>query len=233
MTPKPPTPKPNKSKLFIGVMLALVLGGGVISFMTAGGKSPKRVAAKQEPFIVTLPPPPPPPPPPKVEPPPPKEEPPKTEEMVEQEPVPDNEPPPVEAPANTPPSEDLGTNNTGNGPSMGLTRNGGNGIGNRNSIGGKKGSKYGWYAAKVQTTIADALRGNSNTRSAILSLQVRIWADTEGRITRASLVGTSGNPAIDTALKNQVLTGLQLPEAPPAGMPMPINLRITARKPTL
>ena len=33
-------------------------------------------------------------------------------------------------------------------------------------------------------------------------------------------------------IRNQVLTGLQLPQAPPADMPMPINLRITARKPT-
>ncbi len=229
MTPKPPTPKPNRSKLLIGVMLALVLTGGVISFMTSGGKSPKRVTTKQEPFIVTLPPPPPPPP--KVEPPAPKEEPPKTEEMVEQEPVPENEPPPVEAPADTPPSEDLGTNNTGNGPSMGLTRNGGNGTGNRNSIGGKKGSKYGYYAAKVQTGIKEALGRNANTRSAIYSLQVRIWADANGRITRASLVGTSGNPSVDQAIKNQVLVGLILAEPPPADMPMPINLRISAAKP--
>lgn len=232
MTPKPPTPKPNKSKLFIGVMLALVLGGGVISFMTAGGKSPKRSTAKQEPFMVTLPPPPPPPPPPpKVEPPPPKEEPPKTEEMVEQEPVPENEPPPAEMPADAPPSEDLGTNNTGNGPSMGLTRNGGNGSGSRNSIGGRKSSKYGYYAGKVQTTVKDALSRNTTTRSARFSLQIRIWADASGRITRASLVGTSGDPAVDQAIKNQVLTGLTLPEPPPADMPMPINLRISGTKP--
>jgi periplasmic protein TonB len=230
MIPKPPPPKPNKSKLFIGVMLALVLGGGVISFLNTGGKSPKRSVAKSDTITVTLPPPPPPPPPPKVEPPPPQDEP-KKEEMVEQDPVPENEPPPVEAPVDEPPSETLGTNNTGNGPNMGLSRNGGNGGGNRNSIGGQKGSKFGSYAAKVQRSIKDALDRNSSTNKSTFSIQVRIWADSNGLVTRAQLVGSTGNSSVDQAIKNQVLAGLQLPEPPPSDMPMPINLRISARKP--
>jgi len=230
MIPNPPAPKQNKGKLFIGAMLGLVVLGGVVSALTSGGKSRPRSVAKPDMISITLPPPPPPPPPPpKVEPPP-KEEPPKKDEMVEQEPVPDNEPPPAEAPVDAPPSEDLGTNNQGNGPSMGLTKNGGNGGGNRNSIGGRKGSKYGYYAAKVQNSIKEALGRNSSTRSANFTLQVRIWADANGIITRAQLVGSTGEPAIDQAIKNQVLTGYQLPEPPPADMPMPINMRISARK---
>ena len=139
--------------------------------------------------------------------------------------------PPPEAAPEAPPSIDLGGGNP-NGAGPGVGTGGGNGKpGGSGRIGG--GSKYGWYAAKVQTAIDDALRSNASTRSAVLSLQVRVWADAEGRITRATLVGTSGNPATDTAIKNQVLTGLQLPQAPPAGMPMPITLRITARKPAI
>ena len=61
-------------------------------------------------------------------------------------------------------------------------------------------------------------------------MTVRVWADSSGRITRAQLVGSSGNPSVDQAIKSQVLTGLQLTEPPPAGMPMPINMRIAARK---
>ena len=64
-----------------------------------------------------------------------------------------------------------------------------------------------------------------------MTLQVRVWPDANGRITRAQLVGSSGNSAVDQAIKNQVLSGLQLPQAPPADMPTPIVLRITARKP--
>ena len=63
-----------------------------------------------------------------------------------------------------------------------------------------------------------------------MSLQVRIWSDSDGHITRAQLDGTTGNSTVDDALKNQILVGFQLPEAPPVGMPMPIHMRISARK---
>jgi TonB family protein len=231
----PPPPSKSKHRLIIGGLLAIVLLGGIVSFLTSGPKSNRPAARKSEFITVTLPPPPPPPPPPpKIEPPKPKEvEPPKDEEMVEQDPVEENEPPPEAAPE-APPSEDLGTNITGgSGPDMGLTRGGGNGNGRIGGTGSKGGSKWGYYAAQIQSTVADALRRNSSTKSASFSMQVRVWADANGRITRASLVGSSGNPAVDAAIKNQILTGLQLPQAPPAGMPMPINLRITARKSAL
>lgn len=223
----PPAPKPGKHRLFIGIMLAVVLLGGIGSFMMSGGKKVKSVAKRDDIIIVTpLPKPPPPPPPLKPEPPPPPDKPPESEEMVEQEQVPDDEPPPDNSPPDSPPS-DLGSNTSGSGPSIG------GGTGGNGKIGtGRKGggSKWGYYAAKVQTTIKDALSRNASTRSATFSLQVRVWADSNGRITRAQLVGSSGNPAVDQSIKNQVLTGLQLPEPPPAGMPMPITMRISARK---
>ena len=147
--------------------------------------------------------------------------------MVEQEQVPDDEPPPDNSPPEAPPS-DIGSNATGTGPSIGGGSGGNGRIGGTGRKGG--GSKWGYYAAKVQTSVKDALGRNSSTRSATFSMQVRIWADSNGRITRAQLVGSSGNPAVDQSIKNQVLVGLQLPEPPPAGMPMPINMRISARK---
>jgi periplasmic protein TonB len=150
--------------------------------------------------------------------------------MIEQEVVEDDEPPPDDSPPEPPSDLDLGPGSAGGtGPSIG----GGSG-GNGNRIGSRRGSgsKFGWYAAKVQSSIREALGRNSSTRNAVMSLQVRIWADSNGRITRAQLVGSSGNPSVDQSIRNQVLTGLQLPQAPPADMPMPINLRISARKPT-
>ena len=151
-------------------------------------------------------------------------------EMIEQEVVQDDEPPPEDAAPEPPSNVDLGAGSPGgSGPSIG---GGGGGSGSR--IGSRRGSgsKFGWYAAKVQSSIREALGRNPSTRSATMSLQVRVWADSNGRIIKAQLVGTSGNPAIDQSIRNQVLTGLQLPQPPPADMPMPINLRITARKPT-
>jgi len=45
------------------------------------------------------------------------------------------------------------------------------------------------------------------------------------------LSGSTGEPALDAALKNQVLNGLQLQEPPPSDMPLPIVMRLTARRP--
>jgi len=91
-------------------------------------------------------------------------------------------------------------------------------------------SPFGWYATQVQATIGDALRKNSHTRSASYSVKVRVWPDLTGRITRAQLVGSTGDPAVDQAIKNEVLTGLSLQEPPPTGMPLPIVMRFNARR---
>jgi outer membrane biosynthesis protein TonB len=64
-----------------------------------------------------------------------------------------------------------------------------------------------------------------------MSLQVRIWADATGRVNKAQLVGSTGNAELDNVLRHEVLGGLRLPEPPPSDMPMPINLRISARQP--
>lgn len=153
--------------------------------------------------------------------------------MVEQEPVAEEEPPP-EAPSPEQPPADLTTNlSGGNGNDFGLSK--GNGRGGNGTIGGngsgRGGSKWGWYASGVQRSISDALRRHPSTRSSSLSIQVRIWPDATGRVTRAQLVGSTGSSTLDETLKNQILTGLQLSQAPPADMPLPIVMRITARKP--
>lgn len=152
--------------------------------------------------------------------------------MIEQEPVAEDEPPPEAAPE-APPSEDLSTGITGgNGPDMGLSSGRGSGgkIGGSGNRGG--GSRFGWYAAKVQSSIREALSRHPATRGATMNITVRVWPDSNGRISRAQLVGTTGDPATDQAIKNSILTGLQLPQAPPADMPTPIVLRINGRKPS-
>lgn len=79
--------------------------------------------------------------------------------------------------------------------------------------------------------MTDALRQNDKTRDARLKLKVRIWSDANGRITRTELSGSSGDPAVDAAIKNDILTGLQLQEPPPADMPMPIVMQIDEQRP--
>ncbi len=223
----------QKHRWLLPLIVIVAVGGiGYAASQFKGGPSaPTRPVERM--MTITLPPipppPPPPPPQPKVEPPP--EE--KKQEMIAQEEVkPDEVKAPEPKPSDDPPP--IGTNNVGSGPpdgfGLGAYKGGTGGTGTGTGGGGRGGSKFGWYAGQVQSRVADALRRNGRTRNASLSLQVRIWADSSGRITRASLVGSSGDNSLDSAIANEVLTGLQLQEAPPSDMPMPINLRITARK---
>lgn len=92
-------------------------------------------------------------------------------------------------------------------------------------------SKYGWYAGQVQSVVARALQSHKKTRSASMSVKIRIWVDGTGRVTRAKVSGTSGDPNVDRAIQSEVLAGLQLEEPPPADMPMPIVMRVSARRP--
>lgn len=228
-TPAPKKHKRKEANPLPWVVLVISLIVGAIWFVSRGSKPHSKTKAEES-ITITLPPPPPPvtpppPPPPPNEPPPPEEE-----DMLVQEPVPEDEPAPDDSAPEPPSDLDLGPGSAGGtGPAIG----GGGGGGKGGSGRRVSASKFGWYAAKVQSTIRQALSGNAATRSATLSLQVKIWADSGGRITRAQLVGSSGNPAVDQAIRSQVLTGLLLPQPPPADMPMPINLRISARKPAI
>ena len=155
--------------------------------------------------------------------------------MIDQTPVPVDEPKPVEPqPADDPPA-DLGTNIKGDGPAdgFGLSGNKGIGGGTGRGLGGNgtaASSRWGWYAAKVQSSIGEALRRNPLTREAVLNHKVRVWPDNTGRIARAKLESSTGDAAMDAAITS-ALTGVQLAEAPPAGMPAPILLRLSARRP--
>ena len=151
--------------------------------------------------------------------------------MIDQTPI-EQEQKPDEPQDNTPP--DPGTNNVGTGApdGFGLGKYTGKGGTHMGGNGNKAASRWGWYAGQVQSKIAEGLRNNRKTRSAaIRGLEARVWPDNVGRINRAQLSGTTGDPAVDAAIKNEILTGMQLQQPPPAGMPLPIVLRLNARRP--
>ncbi len=210
--------------LVIGIAGSVLVGGGIMlvrnssKSSSASHRMPEVTMVK----IVSTPPPPPPPPP----------APPKLveEKMVEQTPVDANEQKPDESPSS--PTPDLGTSITGSGgaDAFGL---GSNRASDGAGVGGKRGSgsRFGWYAAQVQATVSDSLRNHPKTRLASFQIEVRLWPDLTGRITRAKLVGSTGNASMDEAIKTEVLAGLQLREPPPADLPLPIVLRLNARRP--
>lgn len=182
---------------------------------------------------VTLPPPPPPPPPPPQPP---------EQKMVEQpkvaEPEFKEEKPvdkPKDAPAKEAKNEDppgplsLDAKPTGPGDLFNL---GGKPGGNPYGGGGGGGSRWGWYATIVTSQIEAALRANPKTRNMSTQVQVRLWADSSGRISRVVMTPSTGDAEIDAAIRNEVLGHLTLREPPPKDMPMPVVTRVTARRPT-
>jgi periplasmic protein TonB len=205
------------------VVVAIVL---VVQAAKSGGSSaldrPRDIVS-----VRSLPPPTPPP----VTPPP--TPPPQTEvkqQMLDQSPVSEPESKPLDHPQ--PASASLGTNIQGNGGSdaFGLGKSG-NGFVGGGAGGSGGGSRFGWYATLVSRAVNDALGKNPITRTASYSVKVRIWSDANGRVTRAKLSGTSGDALVDDAIRKHVLANLQLPEPPPDGMPMPIVMRISERRP--
>jgi TonB family protein len=202
----------KRFRIAIVVTAVVIVGIVVVAKLASTGGSSKRDTLT----LVSIAPP----PPPVMTPPPP---PPQQEEQKIEEPMIKEEQPKEAPPKDEPP---LGTGIKGpGGDNFGLGDKPGNG-----RIGGD-GSKWGWYASKVQSQIQQALQQNRKTRTASMNVNVRVWADPNGRISRAQLAGSTGDPSLDNALRDEVLTGLQLPEPPPAGMPAPITLHVSARRP--
>lgn len=213
---EPEQPPQNFFKRFrIAIIITAVVIAGivVVARLASSGGSSKHDTLT----LVSIAPPPPPP----VMTPPPL--PPPQEEQKIEEPMIKEEAPKEAPPKDEPP---LGTGIKGpGGDNFGLGDKAGNG-----RIGGD-GSKWGWYASQVQSRIQQALQQNRKTRTASMNVNVRVWADPNGRISRAQLAGSTGDPSLDNILRDEVLTGLQLQEPPPAGMPAPITLHVTARRP--
>jgi periplasmic protein TonB len=223
--------------LFVGLAALACVATLAIKILGGHGAAKKTESLS---MVRLLPPPPPPRPP--VTPPPTPEPQPKEQPMIEQKQMMVPETKPVaplkrdEAPTsqNKAPAGPLGMNAKGEGAgdSFGLVgRPGGNGLLGDGDGGGGGGTRWGWYAGEVQATIEKALRDNPRTRAAAMRVEVKIWPDKIGRITRVELDGSTGEPALDAALKNEVLNGLQLQEPPPSDMPLPIVMRLTARRP--
>jgi protein TonB len=215
--------KKHKTAILVGVSVVTALG---VAFAFLPKNAPKKKSTSSI-VSISLPLPPPPPPPP----PPPKERPPEPDTPQEETFQPEEAAEP-EPQAAEPEPAPMGTNIEGNGPdAFGLAKGGGGGIIGGSGTGGKKGSKYGAYAAQVQSRVVQSLRSHKKTRAASLNITARIWLDASGRVTRAALSGSTGNPATDAAIRDEILTGLQFQAPPPDGMPMPIVMRLKATRP--
>jgi len=125
-------------------------------------------------------------------------------------------------------------NLAGNPGGRGLLSGGGLGDGSGDAAGdglggGGPGVRFGRYYAKVATELEDAFRRAKHLSMLSARLELRIWIDSDGRITRIAPVREDVDPKIRDAL--QSVLGLRITEAPPADIPMPMVARLTARRP--
>jgi len=98
--------------------------------------------------------------------------------------------------------------------------------------GGGGGSRWGWYSTIVTDQATAAMRANPRTRNMATQIQVRLWADSSGRVTRVTISPSTGDPELDAIIRDEVLGRLTLREPPPRDMPMPVVTRVTARRPS-
>jgi protein TonB len=229
---RPSTRKERNVFLRYGAALAVIalFFGGIVYFLIGHDDMPPPRQIRELTIVNIVPPPPPPPPPPMPE-----------QKMVEQPKMAEQEfkeDKPLEKPKDEPvkdaknaePPGPLSLDAKPQGPGD-LFNLGGKPGGNPYG-GGGGGSRWGWYASIVQSQIESALRSNPKTRNAIMQVQIRLWADGSGRVSKIQLVSSTGDAELDAVIRNDVLGSLTLREPPPKDMPMPMVTRVTARRPS-
>jgi TonB family protein len=198
----------ERTFIILGILLLVVGIGFVVQNLMNGKTNTKKMVAT----IKLLPdtPPPPPPPPPKE---PPKEQP---KEMKVVQPMPQEAPPQ--------PSEELKMEGpAGDAPSQfgagKVTTEGG-------MIGGN--SRFKGYLGGLQKIIRDELSRNDKLRKGEYKAVVAIWLNRNGSVDHFEMLGSSGEPDIDAAMK-KVLSAIKQFDEPPSDMPQPVKLRISSR----
>jgi len=207
----------------IPVTIGLLLAGGIGFVAHSMSKKTATPPPKQETTIVRIenrpPPPPPPPTPPQQQQ---VEE--KKQEMIEEVKQVEAQP----EPANQVETALKGDGNSG----MVLKSGNGNGVFNgRNTVSAER-MRWSAYAGQVKTSVGRVLETHPKTRKMSSQIVIHVWLDETGRVTRATLDGTTGDSGMDAAIRGEILPGMQISGPPPQGMPMPINMRITARRPS-
>lgn len=216
-----------------GVVLgaaALAVLLGLVWYLLADTASQKRQVA-DAPMLMLPPPPPPPPEPEKL----PEPEPePLKPQVVEPEitPVEPLEPPKDDAPPS--PTQDLGDPVTINGDAQAGTDAFGIGAGRGGgSTGGAGGGGLGSasYFRYVGTLLSRELARHPRTRHlAFDDIQIDLWLDAAGRVTRVQRVKGTGAETADEAVLAMVRELGRIDEAPPASQRMPLRISMKGQR---
>jgi hypothetical protein len=122
-------------------------------------------------------------------------------------------------------------NLSGNPGGRGLLSGGGLGDGSGEGAGevGGTGARFGWYYARVASEVEDVFRRAKELSSASARVELRLWIDSSGRITRAEPLQAGADRKVQDAIRS--LVGQRISQPPPAEIPMPMIARLTARRP--
>jgi periplasmic protein TonB len=204
--------------LLLGVVTTTTLGGVGVFFIRQliSTPPPQQKQVVQEVRLIR-----PPPPPPETEPPPPPPE--VEEELVD---LPEPEPTPDSPSDEPPPGELLGLDADGVAGSDGFglaARRGGR------DLLGKGGDKFAWYAGMLKTDLVNFLSDHRDLRSKAYSVNVRLWLDGHGAVTRVDLASSTGDKDLDRQLRDLLASLQRVAEAPPSDLPQPVQIRIVSR----
>jgi protein TonB len=204
--------------ILIGLLVTTTVGSAAVyyiqKFIATPAPTPKKVVQQVQ--LIR-----PPPPPPQVERPP---EPPKVDD--EKIPEPEQQPTP-ETPSDQPPPGDL----------LGLDADGGaggDGFGLVGRKGGRDllasgGDRFAWYAGVLKDDLLSFLSEHPDVRQRAYSVNIRLWLDGGGAVTRVALSSSTGDHDLDRELQ-KLLGGMEkVAQAPPADMPQPVQIRIVSR----
>ncbi len=200
-----------------GVLVTATAGGAAVyfikQFIDQPAPQPKQVV--QQVRLIR-----PPPPPPENEPPPP---PPEIEEEVE---LPDPQPTPDSPSDEPPPGELLGLDAEGVA--------GADGFGLAARRGGRDllasgGDRFAWYAGSLKEDLLSFLAEHRDLRARAYAVNVRLWLDPKGSVTRVDLAGSTGDSELDKELRDLLGSMERVAQAPANDLPQPVQIRIVSR----
>jgi TonB family protein len=214
----------------MGVGIVVLVVAGWLIWQWANDMSGVRRQVPQEPMLMPLPPPP---PEPEPEPEPVEEPEPEPEEIVEEpepEPTPVEEPTPDEPPS---PSDDLadameidGEAQAGT-DAFNIAAGSGGGMGG-SGVGRVGNATYGQY---LSYAFQKRLREEATIRHLSYRMQVNLWLNEAGQITRVELLKSSGDSETDEKVIAALRSIPALDQVPPKSLTLPVKLALQGRRP--
>ncbi|EQM66996.1 energy transducer TonB family protein [Pseudomonas solani] len=213
-----------------GVGALVAAGLAWLLWQWANDMSGIRREAPKIPAIIPLPPPPPPPP---VQEKPPEPETPVEEKIVEPEPTPEPEEVKPEEEAPPTPADDLANPMQMDGDAQAgsdaFNIGAGQGGGMAGSGSGRLGN--GTYSQFLSYAFQRLMRDSPELRSLAFRVNLEVWINQSGQVTRVELTRSTGDPELDAKVL-AALRGSPPLERPPASMSMPVRLSLQGRRPS-